>query len=271
MVCILFGNSGLVLNKHQMTRLINSAVVLLIIVILSCAILFMVNSRVNSRIDQLSEIIKNDNQLDKNILKEKIRSLEYQQMSYSDMLSRQSDWFIAYVSILFFIFGFFGYGLFDHYFKKLLVNNTNLIRREYHEHYKKFVEHKNVYLELEYVVNYNLGNFNAILFERLVNEEGYGRGVQYHLEAIYFSYKAYISKKLGEDLRHLKNIIINFITHLESLEPIQVRINNKYLGDDLVNATILKMSKIAELDDIETKALVARAVVRLSDLYNKSK
>ena len=58
---------------------------------------------------------------------------------------------------------------------------------------------------------------------------------------------------------------------MESLEPIQVRINNKYLGDDLVNATILKMSKIAELDDIETKALVARAVVRLSDLYNKSK
>lgn len=116
-----------------------------------------------SRLKQTNGILQDILKLDKyktdELLRNEIVKLKIEKESYTTILGSQSDWIIAYVSILFIIFGLYGF-----------IVSRNLIKEEGKQYKKKtkkqervISDHEKVFLDLEWKLLNNAADVSALI------------------------------------------------------------------------------------------------------------
>lgn len=115
-----------------------------VIMFFGCIYLFWKCYVLNSKVKSLYSIVKTEvsNNSSKNELTQRIQDLQLQQANTITLIEYQNNWTTTYVSILFVLFGIFGYSIFQNFIKikfvelKKKLNNTyNLYNNKHEENY----------------------------------------------------------------------------------------------------------------------------------------
>lgn len=149
------------MEKNSLYFLIIVCTIILITTLIKDKINYF-DSRLNSSlkiIENLNSKINNKstNLLNSDSLIYLINNDNLQQESYMDMLDRESDWFIAYVSILFVIFGIIGVSFFS-YELKVIKEKTHKDIDNYYKNYGIQIEE---FLDLKIKLYKIIGSVNA--------------------------------------------------------------------------------------------------------------
>lgn len=97
----------------------------------------------DTRIDKALSIVQNMSikNYNEDSLRIELGILKFKEEGFTDQLSTQSSWIIAYTTLLFGIFGFIGYSVFDNQFKQM---------KEENERHKDFYDTKLAQLQIDF-------------------------------------------------------------------------------------------------------------------------
>lgn len=209
-----------------MSKLLDVLLVITCIVLLFLVTFIRKHYVLKSRINELTSILKTQNSLEKDSLKYQIAELQFQKESYTDMLGRQSDWFIAYVSILFFIFGFFGYTMFIKRVDEGIKTVKKELKSNYRNQIKDYELHKKDYLDLKIEVYSGLADFNFLVANE--NSDAPAQLIKHALISAQYN-------KLCYDLSNKKEFMSLCISHISmaSFNLQEIQQNPERFSDDI--------------------------------------
>ncbi|MBK9728418.1 MAG: hypothetical protein IPO86_09900 [Saprospiraceae bacterium] len=198
-------------------------------------------------------------------LNAKIADMQFQQESYTEMLGRQSDWFILYVTILFGLFGLIGFGYFISKVKKVKKECDDTIatqKKDYRMHLKDFTD-------LKVKIFDNIGNVYLLLSESMTTD--FSMAFKFRINSIehfLFSYEISKSKYRIETVKANLEYAIQIISEIEkNNDSINLFSRDmKIYGKELINV----LKKVMEIDDKNIESHCSDCIYKIN-FYSKQK
>lgn len=256
--------------RFEKVRIYFNALMYLIFIVacMSICYLFKLNLEKDIKINQLSKAVKVQNSAKKDSLLKLIEENRFKEEFYSTQLSIQSDWTIAYVTILFGIFSIIGFSFF--------VDRINSVRTGLESKFDTEIKkHKEDYDEFKHSFNESKRDIYLLAASNMdtILKMNFKSNIKflYSVGAAHNYIKAIEFEKDVENIESLINIsskritnafeVINTITNKDDEEFINLSNKN---GD-----TYNRLIEIMNFDNKEVKILTAKVLASLEKFtYN---
>lgn len=184
------------------------------------------DSRLNSSLNIIQDLNSKINNKTTNLINSDsliclINTNNLEQESYMDMLDRESDWYIAYVSILFAIFAIFGISIFRYELMMIKKQTT----KEIEDYHKNYGIHNNEFNDLKIKLYKTISNVHVTTANKYYNS---------------FPAKSFMASLNGAKFRNLaydlqiKEIKKDEIFTISNLESALSVLNKIRLQEDII-------------------------------------
>lgn len=214
-----------------------------------------INSRLDLAVNTVENFMvskNNDSILKADSLMQQIVRMQAEQIRYSDMVNRETDRLIFFVTILFALFGFVGYGVFRYEMISIhdKINKNNIIQDG------KYESHLNKFIELEKIAYLGLGSVCSIISD-YNNSTDLFKSLNFSIGAALQFKRAFLLKQEKVLSERTINNLKNAISYADSIIDKKIQ----YQGDEFDLNEIIKLKnaldEISQMDNDKVKSICA--------------
>lgn len=240
--------------------------IIIIALCISVCYLFKLNSKKDIKINQLSNAIRIGNITKKDSLLKLVENEDFKREFYTTQLSIQSDWIIAYVTILFGVFAIIGLSFFFERINNVKTTLEASFEAKIKKYEEEYTEHKHELIKIKkdtYLLRakgyLNDGNYNKN------TEIGF---LSYLLSAYCYFQLIEIEDNESFCEKYLKLLIATLEKSHESLENIKQTDSTTMIKDDLVEIQS-KIFEIGKYYNTRIIDLCAMIIIKVNKIGSK--